>query len=755
MAQGQLNAGHLGGRFLERTIPQKVNSVPSCETEIAMPIDQKQLPVEVSRRGRKSVAMLGLAISMGAYGLLPQPNDGAIAAEPVPGELSTTEASVNIAAASHGVAGSASTARSSVIEHTVQEGQTLQQLARFYGIDASAVANANRLSLETVLHVGQVLKIPTGNLVAMALQSDSVSPVPEYYGLVPSGQGQSVTPSVAPISGNPDAPLKQQQDEALSRLHQKREGLRASLSQMKPSSPEVGAIAAQSRSVEPAPPALSAEPSLSAEPLKFPEALPEPVPPAPVQLSLTLPQSAGLPSVPEVKPPVNLQSEPVSPQKETVVALTDSVSYRVSAGDTLSAIARSYSIPEEQLAAANKITNPNLIRANQVLTIPQRQTDSSLKPLRSVGSGTFSVASANVPVAVPTALGSALPSDTARMIEARLQQAQQTKGTSEVSPTPLPVVEGNTPDRVSPARVAAAFTGTRTTQSEDLVVPTTVVPAANYSYVENLKAEVLRLRERYSAASSQPAAKVAAVTIDSTPAAERTRPELVNPEFSPKASELKASELSVRPQAMRSQSPQSSAQGDPSASRSQAQKVAPVASSQPQKVATASLGSQSYSSLTSSMLGQMVSPGLPPLGSAEAYLPGKSGKFSGYIWPAQGMLSSGYGWRWGRMHKGIDIAAPVGTPVVAAAGGRVSYADWNSGGYGNLVEIIHPDGSMTLYAHNNRILVREGQEVAQGEQIAEMGSTGYSTGPHSHFEVHLPGQGAVNPISYLTGNGAS
>ncbi|NJK27720.1 MAG: M23 family metallopeptidase, partial [Coleofasciculaceae cyanobacterium SM2_3_26] len=92
------------------------------------------------------------------------------------------------------------------------------------------------------------------------------------------------------------------------------------------------------------------------------------------------------------------------------------------------------------------------------------------------------------------------------------------------------------------------------------------------------------------------------------------------------------------------------------------------------------------------------------------------------------MLTSGYGPRWGRMHKGIDIAAPVGTPIVAAAAGVVTYSRWNSGGYGNLVIIRHPDGSSTRYAHNSRLLVREGQEVDQGQLISEMGSTGFSTG---------------------------
>jgi murein DD-endopeptidase MepM/ murein hydrolase activator NlpD len=102
------------------------------------------------------------------------------------------------------------------------------------------------------------------------------------------------------------------------------------------------------------------------------------------------------------------------------------------------------------------------------------------------------------------------------------------------------------------------------------------------------------------------------------------------------------------------------------------------------------------------------------------------------------------------MHRGIDIAAPTGTPIYAAAAGVVEHAGWNSGGYGNMVEIRHPDGSMTRYAHASRIHVRSGDEVEQGAQIADIGSTGYSTGPHLHFEVHLPSQGTVNPMAYLS-----
>lgn len=147
---------------------------------------------------------------------------------------------------------------------------------------------------------------------------------------------------------------------------------------------------------------------------------------------------------------------------------------------------------------------------------------------------------------------------------------------------------------------------------------------------------------------------------------------------------------------------------------------------------------------------------LPPLASADTYLPSGSGENSSFpgrvrfISPARGVLTSGYGPRWGRMHRGIDIAGPVGTTIMASAPGVIASAGWNSGGYGNLVEVLHPDGSLTLYAHNSRIVARRGQQVQQGQKIAEMGSTGRSTGPHLHFEIHPAGRGAVNPMIYIS-----
>ena len=120
------------------------------------------------------------------------------------------------------------------------------------------------------------------------------------------------------------------------------------------------------------------------------------------------------------------------------------------------------------------------------------------------------------------------------------------------------------------------------------------------------------------------------------------------------------------------------------------------------------------------------------------------------IWPTTGVISSPYGLRWGGsdFHPGMDIANDMGTPIVATADGTVEYAGWNSGGYGNMVDINHGNGIMTRYGHASQVVVSTGQSVKRGQVIAYMGSTGFSTGPHVHYEVHVNGQ-RVNPISYL------
>ena len=120
---------------------------------------------------------------------------------------------------------------------------------------------------------------------------------------------------------------------------------------------------------------------------------------------------------------------------------------------------------------------------------------------------------------------------------------------------------------------------------------------------------------------------------------------------------------------------------------------------------------------------------------------------SGLIWPVRGPITSPFGMRWGRLHPGIDIGAATGTPLKAAASGRVIVAAY-SGGYGNLVVIDHGNGLATAYAHQSQIAVSVGQQVSQGQVIGYVGSTGFSTGPHLHFEVRVNGS-PVDPMGYL------
>ncbi len=122
----------------------------------------------------------------------------------------------------------------------------------------------------------------------------------------------------------------------------------------------------------------------------------------------------------------------------------------------------------------------------------------------------------------------------------------------------------------------------------------------------------------------------------------------------------------------------------------------------------------------------------PEIGPAPAG--GKSA--STLRWPlAAPRLTSPFGKRWGRNHEGIDMAAPIGTPVYAAAGGDVIYAGDRVRGYGNMVVIKHDGDLVTVYAHNSLLMVHTGDRVSAGQEIARVGDTGRATGPHLHFEV--------------------
>jgi murein DD-endopeptidase MepM/ murein hydrolase activator NlpD len=128
------------------------------------------------------------------------------------------------------------------------------------------------------------------------------------------------------------------------------------------------------------------------------------------------------------------------------------------------------------------------------------------------------------------------------------------------------------------------------------------------------------------------------------------------------------------------------------------------------------------------------------------------------IMPTAGWLSSNFSLsrfhpilHYARPHEGIDVSAPMGAPIVAPAGGVVQRVTWETG-YGNVLEIDHGDGIITKYAHCSKVLVRAGQRVKRGQIIANVGSTGLSTGPHVHYEIHVNGK-VVDPLTYVLPEG--
>ncbi|WXR62885.1 peptidoglycan DD-metalloendopeptidase family protein [Peptostreptococcaceae bacterium AGR-M142] len=126
----------------------------------------------------------------------------------------------------------------------------------------------------------------------------------------------------------------------------------------------------------------------------------------------------------------------------------------------------------------------------------------------------------------------------------------------------------------------------------------------------------------------------------------------------------------------------------------------------------------------------------------------KTMAYGNFVNPTRGRVSSRFGYRWGRKHTGVDLANSTGTSIKAADGGRVTFAGWKSG-YGKIVIINHENGYQTYYAHCSKLLVSKGSRVFRGQEIAKMGNTGRSTGPHLHFEVRKNGV-PQNPLGYVS-----
>lgn len=652
---------------MKRTIPQKVRSVPACADEGTPAIEGLETTFQEStRRACNPATMLGVALSVGACGLLLPQHKAAIAADPAPVDSLTIEPAtqgVSLESALPTAAPQPTEVAIAATEtHTVQDGQTLWTIAKLYRIDTASLASLNGLSKNEVLRVGQVLKLPVGAQLAT---------VPTLPGVETEQPNLSRDRKIVVASTEASAYAlsqdksvsKEKQDTAIAKLKTQRDRLNASLAELR--SEESKSNQAKANHSE----------SNDSEAGKLNGAVVATIP--------VLPSQAAQPTL---------------------------VSHQVTAGETLSTIAKTYGVSSRELIALNQINNPDLLRKDQVIKIPQ-----SLAVADKAATSQTKLPTVGYPQG---------------MVQPSAEAIRQGVGGESIALVNTNASGESVPDTIIVEPNAQDLRNQRDQQN----------------YVDGLMAEVNKLRQKYrtqkpvAAAVKPKVPQRAAAPVPRSMALNAPTTVAINPELKP-GSGLDRVLKDVRVQTEQRQERVITAPALPTAIKPQ-----------PQRIARASVGAPTYAPVVQASVRRMVSPDLPPIGGSENYLPGSKGAFNGYLWPAKGMFTSGYGWRWGRMHRGIDIAGPVGTPILAAAAGKVVYSGYNDGGYGYMVEVQHADGSMTRYAHHNRNLVAVGQEVAQGQQIAEMGSTGFSTGPHLHFEIHLPGQGSVNPMAYLAEN---
>ncbi|MEO0432063.1 MAG: peptidoglycan DD-metalloendopeptidase family protein [Cyanobacteria bacterium J06656_5] len=618
----------------------------------------------------KSAAMLGLALSFGASGVLFADSEATAA---VGSFVTTTSAasseSPQLPSVLNNQLGQPSSVQRLAVYHTVEQGDSLWQIAQEHRVEIQDIKTANRISPDAPLQVGQVIKVPNEEAAKPTL----VSLLP---GVQSSATSQAQKPNlerlVAGITSDSSVTEGFQQSSVSTEA--KEESAIVAAEEL------TGDISLRSAGIVSQADGFQTDLEQLASSNRVSTAQTRELAQAEASNLIATDSTPTELSVATLDTP-----EPASSTDAIDTALQ---AYEVRQGDTVGDIAIALGTTSEELAEVNGLEDPDFIVEGDTLALPE----DVVKEL-AVQEEAVSIAQATPELTASTSLSSF---DGTRL--SRLQSTIEN-----------PIDASQTLQRLRSDREALESKAS------------TVEAEANASPVEDLyTAELLAdVNSAQQASSSLEAENTVALRQAPQPAESI----VVNPQFpGGQGGQIEARALSS---------------DEPSQS--------------PELLAAAPLDPSVYVSSPTPAAGQVVSPEMPILPSADEYLPEAPDYFNGYIWPTHGTLTSGYGWRWGRMHRGIDVAGPVGTPIVSAAPGVVERAGWNSGGYGNLVEVRHADGSMTRYAHNSRIIVRAGQQVAQGQHIADMGSTGYSTGPHLHFEVHVPSRGTVNPMAMLPG----
>lgn len=762
-------------RALKKRVKAVLNNTPSSDDA---PVDQLNVANnKANRRARTQVAMIGLAISMGATSLLvTRQSEQAQAAAPVGSQKATSNASVTsdnqvkFAPTKLGtpVVLSASMPENSVIVEPTAVSQ-LPGLEAKWQVLASGmsvpVSTSETLSQNLAAYKTSIDKQDQKSQPEQAQESGEplaqTNDVDDQQTAFIKTQPQTdVAADSQAASSEINPQLKAQQEFALNRLQEKSNRLRKSLAELR---------SEESKDLSKNPSGLK-QPTVIANqlpPLNSNGTVIEQSPTATNsnqdQLATTVQQPQPI-TIPVQQPAITAPI--VTPVTPTITAPTQQANYEVKPGDTLAAIASRYNTSVSELVKANGISNPNQLQISQKLLIPVAQNPNNRQySINSeIASTPVNPTSFNSqPITAPTPV---LADNSSVAVPTTPLEESDNQATTPVEPETTatnPVTQGIGGDTPVPR----AFVEIQQPQKS-----TDRVARAKNERLRSLQAEIKRLQAKYRAqqsgrnATSQNTEDVAIPIPVATPnELTVSRPVANQSNFSipiavptPLTSDyanepVKPSFRATRPLNNEPINPEFLPNREPS-------QLNPSRNPSSVRVATPPAGLDAAESL-GNMRGRTVSPGkLPPLAAVDQYLPRTidentplpSNSSTTYVWPARGVLTSGYGWRWGRMHRGIDIANAVGTPIITASDGIVEKAGWNNGGFGNLVDIRHPDGSLTRYAHNSKIFVRVGQQVRQGQHIANMGSTGFSTGPHLHFEIHPPGKGAVNPIAMLPKN---
>jgi murein DD-endopeptidase MepM/ murein hydrolase activator NlpD len=436
--------------------------------------------------------------------------------------------------------------------------------------------------------------------------------------------------------------------------------------------------------------------------------------------------------------------------------------YQVQRGDTLSGIAQTYGISIAELLRMNNLKAADRLEINQQLIVPAKKSTASATnaPVESSSGADNSLdlaalddsATANIAIAVNKPLASPKPAvyqGSNDRAEAFAVAPQPNPTASEGSNSAAPAEGNQLQTEISQlrerylAQAQLSQSNTSTQGAPGIAIPIVAPPNNSRSLSSDRPPANVGPN---SLSSREEAVEISVPQPISNNRIQRTAPAAVRPvNYSRPTSPLRFPANNRQPQQFNRQpaTVRPSNFGSQEVAAIEIPVPVPASNVIPRRrsqIASAPIPTDGYNPMLQTPAGQPVSPQLPA---------GNLPRFNGLIWPAKGVLTSGYGMRWGRMHKGIDIAGPVGTPIFAAGPGIVLRSGWNSSGYGNLVEIQHPDGTITRYGHNSRLAVQAGQQVEQGQLIALMGSTGRSTGPHCHFEVRPGGGDAVNPMSYL------